>query len=77
MTRECANCNLLTKCRDVNEKRLEDHYKCRLFQPASDAELGARADIIRDLGLWALRYEVPHLKRPSARPKFRRRKRHV
>lgn len=77
INRECANCELLSNCKDVTEQRLADHYYCRLFTPAPQAVLDARADIQADLGLLALRYEIPHRKTGSARPKSRRRKNRV
>lgn len=74
---ECARCAYLSSCKEVTEKKIIDHYYCRLFKAATHGVLEARTDIIEELGLSALRYEVPHLKRTSARPKPRRRKRHV
>jgi hypothetical protein len=74
---ECARCAHLSSCKEVTEKKIIDHHYCRLFKAAEQGVLGARADIIRECGLWALRYELPQRKLLSAKPKARRRKRHV
>jgi hypothetical protein len=77
MRRECSNCELLSNCREVTEQLLATHHMCRKFNPAPQPVLDARADIKEDLGLLALRYEIPHRKTDGARPKARRRRKHV
>jgi hypothetical protein len=74
---ECARCAYLSSCREVTERKITDHYYCRIFKAAEPITLRVRADIINELGLSALRYELPQLKQPSAKPRYRRRKGHV
>lgn len=77
MERECSNCADLSDCHEVTERMIVERGCCRLFVMAEQAVLDARADIIRECGLRALRYAIPHRKITSAKPKPRRRKRHV
>lgn len=74
----CGTCIYLDRCREVTAKKIETEYSCKLWQPAPDAELRGRGDIVRDFGLWALKFEVPHLKNKGAqRPKARRRRKNA
>jgi len=41
---------------------------------SSSVELGAREQLIKDFGIWALQFDVPKLEKRK-RPKARRRKR--
>ena len=77
MDRECANCAELSDCHEVTERMLANHDYCSMFAPADEGVLAARADIIRECGLRALRYEIPHRKQMSAKRKSRRRRQHV
>jgi hypothetical protein len=74
---ECSKCRHLTDCKEVTEQKIIKHHSCSLYKQADIAELAARFDIERELGPWALRYELPITKKRSARPNPRRRKRHV
>lgn len=74
---ECALCMHLSDCKDVTERMIVNQEHCRLFKATDPVTLEARESIIREFGLAALRYELPHRKQLSARPKSRRRKRHV
>ena len=77
MEKECATCADLSDCHEVTEKMIAESGRCGLFRPAKQGVLDARADITRECGLRALRYEIPHQKPLSAKPKARRRRRHV
>jgi hypothetical protein len=76
MSKECATCANLSDCHEVNEQMITEGRYCGLFAVAEQQVLSARADIIKECGLEALRYAIPH-KQLSAKPKARRRKRHV
>lgn len=77
ITPECSKCAHLADCKEVDEQKIINHHSCSLYKQADVAELTARHEIEQDLGPWALRYEIPATKKPSARPKPRRRKKHV
>jgi hypothetical protein len=77
MGKDCSKCAHLSDCHEVTERMLVDKGCCHLFVMAEQAVLDARADIIKELGLRALRYEIPHRKLMSVKPKARRRKRNV
>ena len=74
---ECSWCKHLSDCKEVTEQKIINHYSCSLYKQATADELAARQEIKQELGPWALRYEIPATKKRSARPKPRRRKRHV
>ena len=74
---ECSWCKHLADCKEVTEQKIINHHSCSLYRVAELSELGARMFIKTDLGPWALRYEITTTKKYSARPKPRRRKRHV
>ncbi len=76
MSRECGECVDLSDCHEVTERMIAERRCCNLFAAAEQKVLSARADIIRECGLRALRYEIPS-KQLSVKPKARRRKRHV
>lgn len=75
MEKGCAICADLNDCHEVTEEMIAANSFCRLFHTADQGVLEARADVIRECGLRALRYEIPK-KELSAR-KARRRKGHV
>ncbi len=77
MDKGCAKCADLSDCHAVTEWMITEGRRCNLFAAAELQVLSARADIIRECGLGALRYEIPHCKQLSVKPKARRRKRHV
>jgi hypothetical protein len=54
--------------------RIEKGYCCGDWVEVGVVELVARKQLIKDFGLWALRYDVPRLEKKK-RPKARRRKR--
>lgn len=74
---ECAWCMHLSDCKEVTEQKIINHHSCSLYRIVEPAGLVARMEIKKDLGPWALRYEIPSTTKHSARPKPRRRKRHV
>jgi len=76
MGSECANCADLSNCHEVTERMITEGRRCRMFAAAEQKVLSARADIIKECGLGALRYAIPH-KQLSVKPKARRRKRYV
>jgi hypothetical protein len=71
---ECANCVNLTDCLTITVSMLMEHKHCEYWEPTGIAEQSAREDVIRDFGLWALRYVVPHLVQDSAAKSTRRRR---
>jgi hypothetical protein len=77
MDLECANCACLSDCHVVTERMIVERGHCAAFEPVAQGTLDARTDVIRECGLRALRYELPHRKLMSAKPKTRRRKRNV
>ena len=73
----CAMCVYLAECHTVTEHMLANRQSCQLFQFAEQGTLEARADIIKECGARALRYEIPRQKQLSVKPKTRRRRNHV
>ena len=74
---ECANCACLADCHVVTEKMIVERGHCSAFELAAQGTIDARNDVIKECGLRALRYELPHRKLMSVKPKARRRKRNV
>ena len=54
----CVTCDYLTSCKEVNDQKLTDGYKCKLWQAAPEPELLGRRDIERKFGTWALKFEI-------------------
>jgi len=77
MGAECAKCADLSDCHEVTERMIAERGHCALFAMAEQGVLDARADVIKECGLRALRYEIPYRKLMSAKPKARRRKQNV
>jgi hypothetical protein len=77
MDAECAKCSHLSDCHQVTERMIVEKGYCNQFAMAEQGVLSARADIIGECGPRALRYELPHRKLMSVKPKARRRKRNV
>lgn len=75
MDKSCANCADLSDCHEVTERMITTGHRCRMFAAAEQKVLSARADIVMECGLEALRYAIPN--KQSAKPKARRRKRYV
>ena len=72
----CINCTHLTKCREVDDKKLAEGYCCERFELTGVGVSDARHSIIEDLGPSALRYELPINKvKESVVPKSSRRRR--
>jgi hypothetical protein len=74
---ECANCACLSDCHVVTERMIVERKGCAEFEPAKQGVLDARTDVIEECGPRALRYEMPHRKLMSVKPKSRRRKKNV
>jgi len=74
MKPSCATCQYLRSCDDVTVQRIQNWYRCENWVEASSVELGAREQLIKDFGIWALQFDVPKLEKRK-RPKARRRKR--
>lgn len=74
MKPSCAMCHYLRKCNAVTARRIEEGYNCEDWLEVGPVELGARRQVIKDFGVWALRFDVPRLEKKKRRPKARRRK---
>jgi hypothetical protein len=72
MEKECANCARLSDCHVVSERMIMARGYCDSYEQAAQGTIDARADVIRECGMRALRYALPKPLRDK--PKARRRK---
>jgi len=75
--KECAICAHLSTCKEVTEQQVLHGHVCQDWHLAGEEELIARERIIAEFGSEALRYALPAKQPISAKPRSRRRRKHV